>query len=148
MEVGGQSKKQLLLSLSANKIQLNKYAHILFEDSKFTTSERRRWVVVTDLTVAELGFSSGATSANIFASARAVGLELCSLELAPHFRLQFLDQSEGPYLTVASAKTNDDEAFPNGFYLRRLDGVLWLRGYRASADYPWEPSSRFAFFVP
>ena len=145
LQIGGQSKTDLLSSLGAHGIQFNKYAHMLFDDPGFTTSESSRWVVVTDVTVAELGLAAGSISADIFARARSFGLELCPLELAPHFRIQFLNQPEGPYLTVASAKTRDDEAYPNGFYLRRLDGTLWLRGYRATADYPWEPTSRFVF---
>src|SRR5262249_48193981 len=122
--IGGQSKSQLLLSLSTRGIQLNKYAEILFDDPRFTTSDRSQWVVVKNVSAAELGFAKGSTSADIFAKARSAGLYLCPLELAPHFRLQFLNQSEGPYLTIASAKTRDDEAYPNGFYLRRLDEKL------------------------
>ena len=147
LEIGGLRKSELLSSLRALGVQLNKYAHILFDDPAFTTSESSRWVAATDVTVEELGLTAGSTSAEIFARARSVGLELCPLELAPHCRLQFLDQSEGPYLTVASAKTKTDEAFPNGFYLRRFDGTLWLRGYRATSEHIWGPTSRFMFLA-
>lgn len=146
--IGGQNKEELLASLAANSVQLNQYAHMLFDHRRFETSEQSRSVIVTILTVAELGFSSGATSDDIFASAGASGFDLCPIELAAHFRLQYLEQPDGPYITVASAKICNDAAFPNGFYLRRLDGTLWLRGYRASTDYVWEPASRFAFLVP
>jgi hypothetical protein len=146
LQIGGQSKSQLLLSLSAHGIELNNYAQILFDDPNFTTSVTRRVVDVTDVNVAELGLAASTSNA-IFAKARSEGLELCPLELAPHFRVQFLNQAAGPYLTVASAKTREDEAYPNGFYLRQLDGRLWLRGYRATSDYLWEPTSRFLFVV-
>lgn len=46
-------------------------------------------------------------------------------------RLECLAQPEGPYLTVASAKPEDDDAYPNGFYIRNNENALWLRGYRA-----------------
>lgn len=147
LEIGGQGKTELLSSLHEHEIRLNKYAHILFDDPAFTTAESSRWVLVTEVTVAELGLMVGATSAEIFGKARCVGLELCPLELAPCFRLQFLDQIEGPYLTVASRKTRDDDAYPNGFYLRRVDGELWLRGYQATAEHIWEPTSRFVFLT-
>ncbi len=140
-------KAELLSALLAAGVQFNAYAEVLFDDPLFVTSETSRWVVVTDVTVAELGFDEGATSAEIFDRAQSLGLELCPIELAPHCRLQFLDQSEGPYLTVASVKTKDDEDYPNGFYLRRYDGVLWLRGYRATSDYVWAPERRFLFLV-
>src|SRR5262245_29366251 len=147
LEIGGQGKIELLSSLLAHGIRLNRYAHILFDDPAFTTSECGRWVLVREVTVAELGLMVGATSEEIFGRARCVGLELCPLELAPYFRLQFSDQTAGPYLTVASRKTRHDDAHPNGFYLRRIDGELWLRGYRATSEYIWEPASKFAFLT-
>ncbi len=147
LESGGRSKRELLSSLRDAGISLNRYAEVLFEDPAFVTSETSQWVLATEVTVAELGLTAGATSVEIYDRARGVGLHLCPLELAPHFRLQFLDQSEGPYLTVASTKTKDDDAYPNGFYLRRKDTRLWLRGYRATSDYIWEPASRFVFLT-
>lgn len=147
LEIGGQGKAELLSSLHETGIQLNRYAQILFDDPAFTTSESSRSVLATAVTVAELGLTDGATSAEIFAKAESVGLFLCPLELAPHLRLQFLDQTEGPYLTIASPKTRNDDAYPNGFYLRRIDGELWLRGYRATSDHIWEPTSRFVFLA-
>jgi hypothetical protein len=144
--MGGQSKAELLSALSAHGIQCNTYAQILFDDPNFTVSAHSHCVVVTDVTVEELGLAA-ATSADIFTKARSAGLELCPLELAPYLRIQFLHQPEGPYLTVASAQTTNDAAYPNGFYLRRLGGTLWLRGYRADAEYQWEPDSRFVFLA-
>ena len=146
LEIGGQDKEELLFSLHKNGVRLNRYAHILFDDPALTTSKSTRWVLVRDVTVAELGLVNP-TSAALFDRARSVGLELCPLELAPRLRLQFLEQTEGPYLTIASRKLRDDEAYPNGFYLRKIDGELWLRGYTATSEYRWEPSSRFVFLV-
>ena len=147
LESGGRNKAELLSSLQEAGVSLNRYAEILFDDPAFVTSETSQWVLATEVTIAELGLTAGATSAEIFDRARCVGLNPCPLELAPHFRLQFLDQPEGPYLTVASTKTKDDDAYPNGFYLRRKDGRLWLRGYQATSDYIWEPASRFVFLT-
>lgn len=39
-------------------------------------------------------------------------------------RLQYLDQPQGPYLTVASPETRPGPETPNGFYLRHIDDVL------------------------
>jgi hypothetical protein len=53
------------------------------------------------------------------------------LYLAAFLRLDYLDQASGPYLTIASIKPEIDENFPNGFYLRSFENVLWLRVYKA-----------------
>ena len=87
-----------------------------------------------------------------------VGLGLCPLELAPRLRLLLLDQAEGaagqpltrncaPHgaITVASAPLDDDEDVPRGFYLRRIEGTLWLRGYRSWDGHLWSPGDILAF---
>jgi hypothetical protein len=46
---------------------------------------------------------------------------------------------------VAAAPLSDDVAFPKGFYLRVVDGVQWLRGYRCDDEYRFAAGDRFAF---
>lgn len=143
---GGLSPQALAQKLAEAGIQQNEYARVLFSDPHFIFSEARSYDIAV-ISVRELGFAKGATSAEIFAAAAKLGLKLCPTDLAAFLRLQYLDQPPGPYLTVASAKMRDDEEYPNGFYLRHLDGILWLRGYRATSDYIWEPSGEFAFMI-
>jgi len=65
-ESGGRSKAELLSSLRQAGISLNRYAEVLFDDPAFVTSETSRWVLTMEVTVAELGLTAGATSAEIF----------------------------------------------------------------------------------
>jgi hypothetical protein len=111
-----------------------------------------------ECSVAELGLPRGGSFSQVLEQAIAEGLSVCPLELGPHLRLQFTDQAEGLVgyppsrhrappgsVTVASAALADDEETPRGFYLRRMEGVLWLRGYRCGADHVWSPDDRFVF---
>lgn len=140
--VGGLSKEQLLDQLLAAKIQLNDWAKVLFQSDLFITSAVRRPLELLETTVGDLGFPPGATMPEIHAKALALGLSLPPLELAPHLRLQYRDQTEecavdqtttnrAPpgSLTVASLPVSDDPEFPKGFYLRRVESTLWLRGW-------------------
>ena len=34
---------------------------------------------------------------------------------------------------------------PRSLYLRKVEGVLWLRGYVCSEDHRWSPDDVFAF---
>lgn len=97
------------------------------------------------MSVLNLGFESGALYQDIIVAAERIGLKMCPLELAPQFRVQYLNQQEGSYLTIASIKTRDDESYPNGFYLRNYSGFYWLRAYRATSDFLWEPDQKLAF---
>lgn len=158
VRVGGMSKNELLAALRDHDIQLNDYGRSLFAHSGFTTSLVASRVETVELAVADLGFAQGATMARIHQRATELGLSLCPLELGPHLRLQVLDQPEGHLghppskhrappgsITVASRPLSDDHATPKGFYLRRIDGVLWLRGYRSAPDDLWSPDDRLAF---
>jgi hypothetical protein len=156
--VGGVPTQELLSRLLRAGVQLNAAAHALFADDRFTTSPTSICIEIIELSVADLGFREGATFATIVESAAESGLSLCPLELGPHLRLQYPDQPESSLtqpaprhcappgsMTVASAPISDDDEIPKGFYLRCIDGALWLRGYRASAGHVWGPQDVFVF---
>jgi len=72
--------------------------------------------------------------------------------------MQFLDQPEGSAgfsatqhrappgsITIASSPLDDSDETPKGFYLRRIDGVLWLRGYWSWPGNIWRPEDVLVF---
>ena len=72
--------------------------------------------------------------------------------------MQYPDQPEGylgepvrrhqaPYgaITIALEILTEDDDFPKGFYLRRIKGVLWLRGYRSGPQHIYEHDDHFVF---
>jgi hypothetical protein len=158
VRIGGLSRAELLARLQAAGTRLNPAALVLFEDERFTTDTKPSVIDTVRRTVASLGWPGGATFAQLLASAAGQGLSACPLELAPHLRLQYTDQPEGAIgqpatrhqappgsITVASCPLSDDEDVPKGFYLRRMDGMLWLRGYRAPAEHVWSPGDVLVF---
>ena len=48
-------------------------------------------------------------------------------------------------ITIASEILTEDDDFPKGFYLRKIDGMLWLRGYLADQLHVWNPDNHFIF---
>ena len=161
IRVGGMTKHDLLAQLQDAKIQLNESARVLFTHDKFTTSPAVSHIETVELSVADLGYPEGASIGKIHDRAAECGLSLCPLELAPHLRLQYIDQEEGCIghppskhrappgsLTVASRVLTSDDATPKGFYLRRIEGVLWLRGYRSGPNHVWSAADRFVFGRP
>lgn len=159
LEVGGATKRELLSRLDAAGVELNAYALAFFEDPRFTTSATAVTAQVQLVSVEALGFPDGADFASLVARAEAFGLAPCPLELGPHLRLALLDQPEAPgsvastgcapagSITVASAPLDDRDETPKGFYLRRAEGKLWLRGYRSWAGHVWSPGDVLAFVV-
>ncbi|OWR27259.1 helicase [Saccharibacillus sp. O23] len=158
VQIGGLTKSELLEKLQADSIELNRYADLLFADDRFTTDETASRLTTVELCPADLGFPEGATMPQIQAAAFERDLRLCPLELGPHMRLQMQDQPEGRSssankthqapdgsITIVSAPLTEDHEIPKGFYLRNIDGVLWLRGYVADDTHVWNAYDRFIF---
>lgn len=158
VEAGGLTKGQLFVKLRQRAISMNGYGEQLLLDNRFTTSNRKYLLQTVELTVNELGFPDGATLPQLFKRASEVGLSLCPVEVGPHLRLAYLNQPEGNTeifssqrqapsgsITIASERVTDDDDFPKGFYLRKIDGKLWLRGYLADDLHIWNPDDHFIF---
>ncbi len=153
LQVGGIPKADLRRRLRAQGVELNALAEEFFEDDRFTIAETPYRVVALELSVSDLGFPDGATMPQILQEARRQSLVPCPAELGPHFRLHWQDQPEGHIgqvatshrappmsVTVVSAPISEDDHFPKGFYLRRIEGLLWLRGYRSDDTHLWSPA--------
>lgn len=160
VRIGGMGRLELLAEIQKNGIELNQAGLELFANDKFTTTEAASILETVEITLANLGFAQGATITKICERAFLLGISPCPLELGPHLRLQYLDQPEGHIghplsqhrappgsLTIASHQITGDDDIPKGFYLRRINGVLCLRGYRSVPDHIWDLEDHFVFTV-
>jgi hypothetical protein len=156
--IGGLKGTELIVELQRARVQLNEFAVTLLSSKALEIAEVRRSLFTAEVSVGDLGLYRGADISGIYAMARKSGLLLCPLNVGPHLRLQYLDQPEGAVgyptysrrappgsITIASAWPDEDDDFPKGFYLRRIEGTLWLRGYRSDAEHIWDPNDRFVF---
>jgi hypothetical protein len=158
VEVGGLSKLQLKHKLQQCSIRMNEYGIKLLDVEKFIISPTKRQLETVEILVRNLGFTDGATTSQLFQMADTLGLQLCPIDLGPFLRIQYLDQPEtctsspekgnqapSGSLTIASEALSEDDYFPKGFYLRRTNDELWLRGYIADDLHEWNPYDRFIF---
>ncbi|HWB05617.1 MAG TPA: hypothetical protein VG796_21540 [Verrucomicrobiales bacterium] len=156
--VGGMTKAELLAELQRHGVQMNEAGRNLFASDLFQTSATRRTIETVEFSVLDLGFPQGSTMPQLHEAAAARGLTLCPMELGPHLRLQYLDQPEdflGPphcthrapsgSITIAAPHLSEDDDFPKGFYLRRNEGILWLRGYWSGLNHIYSPEDRLVF---
>lgn len=158
LTVGGLSRQDLAARLQEHGVGLNAHAETLLAHSAFDTRPAER-VEIVARAVHELGLADGGTLPEVFAAAASLGRALCPRDAAPYLRLAWLTQSNSTdsvlsagrspqgALKVATAPISDDVEVPKGFYLRVVDGVPWLRGYRCDDEYRFAPDDVFAFRV-
>jgi hypothetical protein len=155
---GGESKASLLQRLAEAQVHINSAGLQLFSDERFCTSMQSQVVIVTLVSVASLGLARGGVMEQVVIAAKAQGLSVCPLELAPHLRVQWQDQEEGAVgspearnrappgsITIISTPLSENDEVPQGFYLRRIEGKLWLRGYTSWAGHAWQPEDMLVF---
>ena len=145
LTIGGTTKEQLHQQLISTGIQFNKYANMLFEHPQFSPIERPGNVKLVKIKLSDLEMNSPCSISEMIRRASVLGLKLCPLYLGAFLRLDYLEQPSGPYLTIASARPENDEDYPNGFYIRNYDDTLCLRGYRADDFCEWPSENEFIF---
>lgn len=158
VEVGGLSRSDLVAALREHGVQLNAHAETLLEHAAFDELVPATLRIV-DRSVEDLGLSAGGSLEQVFSAARTQGLELCPATTGPYLRLALMEQSNAPdsvlsagrapagALHVAAEPLSEDDEYPKGFYLRVVDGVVWLRGYRCDDTYVYPSDQRFAFVL-
>jgi hypothetical protein len=151
--IGGMSKSKLLKKLNENKVGLNEFALKYINHNEFTISSSKEKLQTVEISVSDLGFLNGATIHEICQKAHEFGFRICPHELGIHMRLQYIDLSQpvdppkGNWQNIIVQGLLGEPGFTQGFYLRRREDGFWLRGYRASLDYLWDPTDRFIFVL-
>ncbi len=149
--IGGLSKGELLKKLSENKIGLNEFALKFINHNEFKISPSKEKLQTVEISVSDLDFPNGATTDEICKKSHELGFSICPHELGIHLRLQYIDFNQpidpqkGNWQNIILKGHFDEAGFTLGFYLRHREDGFWLRGYKASFDYVWEPVDRFIF---
>lgn len=138
ISIGGISKDQLIDRLVSSGVQFNAYAKLLFDNPAFVPNPHIERVNLVKLKTSDLGIQNPYSLETAIEAASQFGLRPCPLYLAAFLRLEYMNQPERSYLTVASLRLTDDEDYPTGFYIRNFENSVWLRGYRAigECDHP------------
>ena len=144
IEIGGKSADQLEREMEQAGIHVYDYAKDMLHSPDFTTNPTPINIDTVRLKVGDLGFSSSATTDQIYAKAKELGLELCPAEVGPHKRLKD-DQPLGEWEYIAMKQIADRRGDPLVFWLGRRGDGLWLRSSWADPGSSWDPDNQFVF---
>ena len=135
-------------ALRDGEFWLSAWASDILGKPAFTAATEESEVDLVKVTVAELGFK-GAQRDQIYARAKELGLELCPAEVGPQLRLQYQDQPNGEWITVAMEEpihASDGNLWL--FFVGRGDSGLWLSSYCSDPDGFWVADEPWVFCRP
>ena len=112
---------------------------------KISFSKEKKEYNLVSFSVKGLGFSSGATTKQIYDKAEELGLELCPAEVGPLLRLNYLDQPNGEYLRIAMKTIEASDGDAHLFAVFHGDGERYLRADWDDPDGRWDAGNCFVF---
>jgi hypothetical protein len=87
--------------IESDKIHIDKRADDILGRPEFTVAAEQTEVDLVIVSVAELGFKKRTKREDVYAQAKKLGLQLCTPEVGPQLRLQYTDQPDNDWLTIA-----------------------------------------------
>ena len=129
--------------LTDDGLQISDYASKVLNKMKLVKVLTTLDLVI--VSVAELGFSEGATFAQIIERARQLGLELCPAEVGPALRSAYKDQPKGEWLRIAMEPVADSDGYLLVFRVARDDDDLWLVTFWFFPQFVFGPDVRWVF---
>lgn len=128
------------VALQAGDYRIGNYTSQLLAKTPIAATETQ--VDLVCLTVREMGFLRGATTAEIYTWAEAHGLKKCPAEVGPALRLAYADQPSGEHIRVGMEPIADSDGDLRVFIVGNNGLVRWLDAdwtgpvYRAKLWYP------------
>lgn len=144
VEIGGKSAEQLISEMEVAGINISDYAKNMLRNPQFVPGNREE-ITLIRLTVADIGFKSGATTDQIYKRAQALGLELCPPDTGPNYRLRYRNQPLGEWLYIGMNRISAPYGDRDVFGLARDGDGLWLGDTWADPDAGWSPDNGFVF---
>jgi len=145
VEVGGKTGLKWLKELKQANIKINDEAEFMLKSQEFVASKKVENADFVRLTVADLGFPQDATTEKIFKRAEEIGLELCSADFGPAYRLKYQNQPLNEWFRIGMKPITDSRGIPHVFYLARRGVGLWLLSRWAKPVFEWIPVGQFVF---
>ena len=128
--------------LKARGIYITDWGHDILQKTEWS-GEGKTYNLV-QFTVGQLGFPQGATTDQIYAKAKELGLDLCPAEVGPHLRLSY---PGGDWKIIAMEQVTDRYGYPYVFFLYRDGDELVLDGYYAEPSDMWGDDGHFVFLA-
>ena len=137
--------KELRKALKKNGFGISDKAKDILGKPAFIVAVVEEEIQLVNVSVADLGYKSGATYKDICAKAKELGLEFCPNEIGPQLRLQYKNQPKGEDLYIAMEPISDSGGDFRIFNVGHGGGDLWLGGSIGYSDIFCDANHHFVF---
>lgn len=135
---------ELIGSLKEAGIRVDPWARELIDDWLVTVPR----IFLVRVTIGEVGLTKAASTVELFARIRRLGLNLCPPETGPLLRLKYTEQSLFDDLIVGMLPLADRLRRPHAFMLTRDRAGLLLDTVYLRAEESWREDQAFVFCCP
>lgn len=146
--IGGKTKGELKRELRTSGYKINSYAEQMMDNPDFTTLSQPEPVELVRLTVHDLGFSDFATTDQLYAKAKELGLDLCPAEVGPWYRLHTPNQLLNEHVYVGMPPIVPPNLNPSVFDASHVRDGRWLAYGILEPTLKWFADNQFLFRIP
>ena len=139
--------KALKQAIQENGLRVSDYAADIMAKSELTLSAEESTLDLVNVSAADFNFTGRTPLRYIFARAFDFGLSLCPAEVGPQLRLQYLDQPNDEWLSIAMEPIADSDNGRDIFLVTHEDDGRWLRTDSGDPINLWNPEDRFLFVL-
>jgi hypothetical protein len=132
-------------ALVAQHVRVNESVHAMFDEMDIASDQVT--VPIAVVSVAELGFTKGATRSEVYRAAHERGLQLCPAEVGPLLRLQYAEQPVGEWLQIAMEPMKMLDGAQLIFRLGHTRAGSFLTIMESGDVVLWLPKDQFVFQV-
>ncbi len=137
MEIGGKNVEKLVAEMKKQKINISDYAMDMLRSKDFMTRKKAEKETLVRIKVGDLRLPKDKlpTTGEIYRRIEELGLELCSAETGPNYRLRYQNQPMGEWLSIGMKQISGRNDRPAVFDLGRDKHGLWM-------DFDWADPGR------
>ncbi len=136
VKIGSKSAEQLISETKTAGINMTDNMESILKSREFVPGKNPEEATLIFLTVADLRFKSSATIDQIYKRAQILGLELCSADTGPTYRLKYRNQPFGECIFIGMKQITGSDGSPRVFGLGRNSG-LYLEDFGAPPGFKW-----------
>lgn len=145
---GFRNATDFYLAFQKRRIKIRDWAREILEHKEFVPLAEKKELDLVNVATFELGFTKGASTKEIYEKAKALGLELCPIEVGPQLVLQYKGRYNGEWVIIATTPVLLPDGKKEILSIKCEEGETVLCAHGGDPESWWNPEQQWAFVLP